>query len=85
MSGVTPLFPPYAFMAWQGQLCNYLYTAYLKILSELQTVLSNVTEIGENYMVVNLGWGGLWKEWVVAWFDVVPWNLPRWIEEDHEH
>jgi hypothetical protein len=42
----------------QGQLRIYLCTAYLKILSVLQTVLLNVT-IGENYMVVIGGGGGV--------------------------
>ena len=39
----------------QGQLFICLCTPYLKILSLLQTVLLNVTKIGENYMVVTGG------------------------------
>jgi len=39
----------------QGQLYICLCTPYLKILSVLQTVLLNVTKIGEYYMVVTGG------------------------------
>jgi len=60
MNGATPLFPLYAFMAWTGTTLYLLMYCLFKD-SVLQTVLLNVTKIGENYMVV-MREGGLWKE-----------------------